>query len=109
MKRTFTKYPNSYVRADSDYTKRLLVYYISKTTASTKENLLNAMLDEALEKYGADAHFGYYNAECRSYGRDACLCVIDVKKPISKSKLKSIIEDELDIAVVDIKTLEHYW
>ena len=102
MKRTFTKYPSDYVKADSEYKKRIYVYYTSNTTSNYKENLLNAWADESLEKYGAEANFGYYNSKCRSYGKDAGLCIISTKKPISKAKIKSVFENDLDIGVYDI-------
>ena len=99
-KRTFTKYPSSYVKASSDFTKRYYVYY-SGDTGST--NLANAIINEYLEKYGAQVNFGYRDSRCRSYGPDVSVCIITSRKPIAKTKFKSIIEDELDVTVVGVE------
>ena len=103
-KRTFTKYPSSYVKASRSVTKRYYVYYIDNTDLQT--NLLNAIISDALSKYDVRVNFGYRDSKSRSLGPDVCVCIIDAEKAIAKSKLKSIIKDELDVDIVDIESEE---
>lgn len=99
-KRRFTKYPSNYVKASSDFTKRIYVYYRGDTGVA--DNLADAILEESLEKYGAQVNFEYTHPRCRSYGDDVSLCIITSRKSIAKSTLKNIIQNEFPVEVVDI-------
>ena len=85
--------------------RRLYIYYNNDIDLSTfeLESIVNDLLDDWLD---GGATFGYVDDECRSYGDNVSVGMVDINEDADIDEVMELLEDEFladGIEIIDIQ------